>query len=91
MVIFKQFSTPHAVPACSVFSSLQRAFKLAGAQSVLMSLWSVDDKATSELMIEFYKGLLTGKEPDDALVEAQRALRTKGYSPDKWAAFVLLN
>ena len=70
---------------------LQRAFKLAGAQSVLMSLWSVDDKATSELMIEFYKSLLTGKEPDEALVSAQGILRAKGYSPDKWAAFVLLN
>ena len=70
---------------------LQRAFKLAGVQSVLMSLWSVDDKATSELMIEFYKGLLTGKEPDESLVSAQRTLRNKGYSPDKWAAFVMLN
>lgn len=70
---------------------LQRAFKLAGVQSVLMSLWSVDDKATSELMTEFYNGLLSGKEPDAALVLAQHTLRAKGYSPDKWAAFVLLN
>ena len=70
---------------------LQRAFKLAGVQSVLMSLWSVDDKATAELMTEFYRNLITGQEPDEALVVAQRALREKGYSPDKWAAFVLLN
>lgn len=70
---------------------LQRAFKLAGAQSVLMSLWSVDDKATAELMTEFYRRLITGQEPDEALVAAQRTLREKGYSPDKWAAFVMLN
>lgn len=70
---------------------LQRAFKLAGAQSILMSLWSVDDRATSELMTEFYKGLIAGKEPDESLVSAQRILRSKGYSPDKWAAFILLN
>lgn len=70
---------------------LQRAFKLAGAKSVLMSLWSIDDKATAELMTEFYRNLITGQEPDEALVVAQRALREKGYSPDKWAAFVLLN
>lgn len=70
---------------------LQRAFKLAGVQSILMSLWSVDDKATAELMTEFYRSLITGQEPDEALVIAQRALREKGYSPDKWAAFVLLN
>lgn len=70
---------------------LQRAFKLAGAQSVLMSLWSVDDKATQELMTEFYRRLILGKEPGEALVTAQYSLRAKGYSPDKWAAFVLLN
>lgn len=70
---------------------LQRAFKLAGAQSILMSLWSVDDRATAELMTEFYNGLIAGKDPDDALTSAQRTLRAKGYSPDKWAAFVLLN
>ncbi|MDE7080884.1 MAG: CHAT domain-containing protein [Muribaculaceae bacterium] len=70
---------------------LQRAFKLAGAQSILMSLWSVDDRATAELMTEFYHGLIAGKDPDRALVGAQRAMRTKGYSPDKWAAFILLN
>lgn len=70
---------------------LQRAFKLAGAQSILMSLWSVDDKATAELMTEFYNGLITGKEPDEALVSAQLILRAKGYSPDNWASFVLLN
>ncbi len=70
---------------------LQRAFKLAGAQSVLMSLWSIDDSATRDLMIEFYKNMISGKEPDEALVSAQRSLRDKRYSPDKWAAFVLLN
>lgn len=70
---------------------LQRAFKLAGAKSVLMSLWSVDDKATAELMTEFYRRLITGQDTDEALVAAQRTLREKGYSPDKWAAFVLLN
>ena len=31
------------------------------------------------------------KEPDDALISAQRTLRAKGYSPDKWAPFVILN
>lgn len=70
---------------------LQRAFKLAGAQSILMSLWSVDDRGTAELMTEFYNGLIASKEPDGALVSAQHSLRAKGYSPDKWAAFVILN
>ena len=70
---------------------LQRAFKLAGVKSILMSLWSVDDSATCTLMTEFYKNLIAGDTPDIALKNAQLSLRNKGYSPDKWAAFVLLN
>lgn len=70
---------------------LQRAFKLAGAESILMSLWSVDDSATRTLMTHFYKGLLNGLTPDDALTSAKKQMRRAGYSPDKWAAFVLLN
>ena len=70
---------------------LQRAFKSAGARSILMSLWSVDDSATRELMVAFYNGLIDGRNPDDALAAAQNLLRRKGYSPDKWAAFVILN
>ena len=56
-----------------------------------MSLWSVDDSATRELMVAFYNGLIDGRNPDDALAAAQNLLRRKGYSPDKWAAFVILN
>lgn len=70
---------------------LQRAFKLAGAESILMSLWSVDDAATKVLMTQFYTGLLNGQTPDDALTYAKNQMRRSGYSPDKWAAFVLLN
>ena len=70
---------------------LQRAFKLAGAKSILMSLWSIDDAATRTLMTHFYKGLLNGQTPDDALTTAKNQMRRSGYSPDKWAAFVLLN
>lgn len=70
---------------------LQRAFKLAGAQSLLMSLWSVDDAATRKLMSLFYSGLIAGNTPGQALANAQNQMRREGYSPDKWAAFVLLN
>lgn len=50
---------------------LTRAFQHAGARSVLASLWSVQDQATSELMIRFYKHLRTGLTKDEALRQAQ--------------------
>lgn len=55
---------------------LQRGFKKAGAQSIVMSLWSVDDAATRDMMIRFYEnyiGLRMSKH--DAFVEAQRWLK----------------
>ena len=70
---------------------LQRAFKLAGAESILMSLWSVDDAATRKLMTLFYSGLIARNTPGQALANVQNQMRREGYSPDKWAAFVLLN
>lgn len=70
---------------------LQRAFKLAGAQSILMSLWSVDDAATRKLMTLFYSELLSGSTPGTALTNAQNQMRRDGFGPNKWAAFVLLN
>ncbi|MCR5456060.1 MAG: CHAT domain-containing protein, partial [Bacteroidales bacterium] len=69
---------------------LQRAFKLAGADLVLMSLWNVDDMATSLLMTEFYKNLLSGSDPHIALNQSSKAVREKFPSPKYWGAFVLL-
>lgn len=54
---------------------LQRGFKKAGVQSLLMSLWKVDDKATQLLMTNFYKGLAEGKSKVEALRLAQDYLR----------------
>ena len=51
-----------------------RAFQAAGARTVLASLWNVNDQATSELMIRFYKHLLSGMPKDQALQAAQREL-----------------
>ena len=54
---------------------LQRGFKKAGANSLLMSLWPVDDASTQLLMVQFYKNLVSGKTKYDALCEAQRYVR----------------
>lgn len=71
---------------------LQRAFTIAGARTLVMSLWSVDDKATCELMVSFYRRLLAGEGKADALRHAQDELRAKPEYADPyyWAAFVLL-
>jgi len=53
---------------------LTRAFQYAGARSVLATLWSVNDQATSELMIRFYKHLRAGLSKDQALQAAQQEL-----------------
>ena len=74
---------------------LQRGFKLAGAHSIIMSLWKVDDTATQILMTEFYKNVVMGRNYREALAEAQNVLRLdengKYDSPHFWAAFILLD
>lgn len=72
---------------------LQRGFKLAGVNSLLMSLWKVDDNATRILMTEFYKNYLAGKSKRESLRLAQLLLQeSEEFSdPTYWAAFVILD
>lgn len=69
---------------------LQRAFKIAGAKYVLMSLWQVPDEATQKLMTAFYTEWLGGMEIREALQEAQKQIRKKYKEPYYWAGFVLV-
>lgn len=71
---------------------LQRAFKVSGAKSLIMSLWSVSDNATKKLMVEFYRQWTSGKSKRAALRAAQEELRKEArYSaPYYWGAFVLV-
>lgn len=75
---------------------LQRGFKKAGAQGILMSLWPVDDAATCLLMTSFYRNWIgQGKTRLDALEMAKQTVRShmeKGWdAPKYWAAFILLD
>ena len=68
---------------------LQSAFRMAGAKNVLMSLWSVPDIETAELMADFYTLWVSGKTIHEALRAAQ--LKRVGKMPvEKWGAFVHL-
>lgn len=69
---------------------LQRAFLVAGARSVLMSLWKVNDEATQELMVIFYKHWLTLKDKRKALQQTQQDIRTKLNEPFYWGGFVMI-
>jgi CHAT domain-containing protein len=69
---------------------LRRAFQQAGAKAVLMSLWSVNDVATQELMSEFYRNWVTGMTKRDAFAKAQQQIREKYPDPYFWGAFVMV-
>ena len=69
---------------------LARAFQLAGARSVLMSQWEVDDQATADLMLSMHRHLATGSDLAEALRLAQDELARGGRPhPFEWAAFQL--
>ncbi len=68
---------------------LERAFKMAGAKYIVMSLWQVPDKETEEFMVTFYSKLMKNKDTRKAFSETQKEMRLK-YDPYFWAAFVLM-
>jgi CHAT domain-containing protein/Flp pilus assembly protein TadD len=72
--------------------SLNRAFQEAGSKAVLSTLWSVDDKATSEFMQKFYTRFLNGKPAQQAIQETQDDfIKDEKYSnPFYWAGFVMM-
>jgi CHAT domain-containing protein len=69
---------------------LARGFFSAGTPSLLVSLWTVDDASTAELMTAFYQGLGSGLGPADALAQAQRTLVARYPHPYFWSAFTVL-
>jgi CHAT domain-containing protein/hemolysin activation/secretion protein len=75
---------------------LTGSFLYAGADRVVASLWSVEEKATSDLMVRFYTNMLNGRDgkkltPAAALREAQLSMwkERRWESPYDWAGFVL--
>lgn len=74
---------------------LQQGFKMAGAETILMSYSEVDDEATMILMVEFYKNLMNGKTKLQSLKEAQQYLRLvengRYDDPKYWATFIMLD
>ena len=70
---------------------LQRAFKIAGAKYIIMSLWKVPDKQTADLMTRFYSHWIEqGQNIPEAFKAAQKEVREMDSDPYLWAGFVLL-
>jgi hypothetical protein len=70
---------------------LKRGFKLAGVEQMIVSLWSVPDKETMELMTLFYSDLTKTLNPVTSFYNAQKEMRNKyPTDPEKWAGFVLV-
>ncbi len=74
--------------------SMGRGFSYAGARSIIMSLWEVNDKSTSELMLTFYKYLQEGRQKDEALRMAKLQYLENNFGLDAhpyfWASFVAM-
>ena len=70
---------------------LQRAFKMAGAQTIVMSLTPVDDQTTMAMMNKFYTNLFSGQSKHDAFYNAQRYIRSIKPDPKYWMGWIMLD
>lgn len=80
----------NAVFAGDELIGLVRGFLYAGARSVLVSLWDVNDKSTAEFMREFYRNLACSPDKAIALQRAMLAVRDRYPNPYHWAPFSLV-
>lgn len=70
---------------------LQRAFKQAGVETIIMSLWKVNDTTTQMMMSKFYEFWLSGQDKRTAFYNAQKEIRKAYPSPFYWAGFIMLD
>lgn len=70
---------------------LQRALKIAGVKSMLLTLWPVDNDLTQEFINSFYDNLPGSKNFNEAFVKTQRTFRHRHPDPYIWAPFILIN
>lgn len=69
---------------------LQRAFLVAGAKVLIMSMFKVDDQATQKLMLRFYQKWLNTKDLRQSFIDAKKELRVEYPEPIYWGAFMMI-
>ncbi|HEX8820209.1 MAG TPA: CHAT domain-containing tetratricopeptide repeat protein [Archangium sp.] len=69
---------------------LRRALVVAGAETLVTSLWKVNDETTHQLMEGYYRNLMAGQGRATALRDAMRTLRQKQPHPHFWAPFIAI-
>jgi len=79
-----------AVAGSDDLLGLVRGFLYAGARSMLVSLWNVNDESTTALMIRFYREWRQGAAKSAALRAAMLAVRETHPNPFYWAPFLLV-
>ncbi len=91
LVVLSACGTGLGNPTNDGVYGLQRAFKKAGAQTIIMSLWNIDDNATALMMETFYKELVKTNSKHKAFHKAQSAARELYEDPYYWASFIMLD
>lgn len=69
---------------------LQRAFLVAGARTIIMSLFKVSDEATQQLMIKFYRKWIESGDKRQAFIDAKKEIRNEYGDPIYWGPFVMI-
>lgn len=92
MVVLSACQTGQGVATAEGLYGLQRAFKKAGCETIIMTLWSVSDKVTKDFMVRFYELLAdSGWNKSEAFKAARSEIRKKYPDPYHWAAFIMLD
>ena len=91
MVVLSACNTAIGEYSLNGVLGLQRAFKKAGCKTIVMTLWKVNDRATSLFMTTFYGNLFSGASKHDAFTAAQKAVRKEYEDPYYWAPFIMLD
>ena len=92
LVVLSCCNSAHGEIRAEGVIGIARAFLGAGARSVLVALWAINDAATLYFMKEFYQHLTKGKKVNESLNRAMRSMRdSKEFcDPWHWAPFVLI-